>query len=135
MANALYDLGRESFLKGEISWNTDNIKAVLVDTALYTPNLATNQFLSDIPVGARVATSSNLTSKTTAAGVADADDVVFPSVSGATVEAVVLYQDTGTASTSRLIGYIDAATGLPVTPSGGNVTVVWDSGANRIFKL
>lgn len=135
MANALYDLGRESFLKGEISWNTNNIKAVLVDTGLYTPNLATNQFLSDIPVGARVSTSPNLTGKTTAAGVADADDVTFTAVTGATVEAVVLYQDTGTASTSRLIGYIDTATGLPVTPSGGDISVVWDSGANRIFKL
>ncbi len=135
MANALYDLGRESFLKGEISWNTNNIKAVLVDTGLYTPNLVTDQFLSSIAAGARVATSANLTGKTTAAGVADADDVTFTAVTGASIEAVVLYQDTGSPATSRLIGYIDTATGLPVTPSGGDITVVWDSGANRIFKL
>lgn len=135
MPNALYDLGRESFLKGEISWNTNNIKAVLVDTGLYTPNLLTDQFLSSIPAGARVATSANLANKTTAAGVADADDVTFTAVTGASIEAVVLYQDTGNATTSRLIGYIDTATGLPVTPSGGDITVVWDSGANRIFKL
>jgi phage tail sheath gpL-like len=135
VANALYDLGRESFLKGEISWNTNNIKAVLVDTGLYTPNLTTDQFLSAIAAGARVATSANLTGKTTAAGVADADDVTFTAVTGASIEAVVLYQDTGSATTSRLIGYIDTATGLPVTPSGGDITVVWDSGANRIFKL
>jgi hypothetical protein len=133
VANALYDLGRESFLKGEISWNTNNIKAVLVDTGLYTPNLTTDQFLSAIAAGARVATSANLTGKTTAAGVADADDVTFTAVTGASIEAVVLYQDTGSATTSRLIGYIDTATGLPVTPSGGDITVVWDSGANRIF--
>jgi hypothetical protein len=135
VANALYDLGRESFLKGEISWNTNNIKAVLVDTGLYTPNLVTDQFLSSIAAGARVATSANLTGKTTAAGVADADDVTFTAVTGASIEAVVLYQDTGSPATSRLIGYIDTATGLPVTPSGGDITVVWDSGANRIFKL
>ena len=135
MANALYDLGRESFLKGEISWNTNNIKAVLGDTGLYTPNLVTDQFLSSIAAGARVATSANLTGKTTAAGVADADDVTFTAVTGASIEAVVLYQDTGSPATSRLIGYIDTATGLPVTPSGGDITVVWDSGANRIFKL
>lgn len=135
MPNALYDLGRESFLKGEISWNTNNIKAVLVDTGLYTPNLLTDQFLSSIPAGARVATSANLTGKTTAAGVADADDVTFTAVTGASIEAVVLYQDTGSATTSRLIGYIDTAAGLPVTPSGGDITVVWDSGANRVFKL
>lgn len=135
MANALYDKGRESFLKGEISWDGDDIKAVLVDTNLYMVNLATDQFLSDIPVGARVATSGNFSTKTTTAGVADADDVTFPAVTGATVEAVVVYQDTGVAGTSRLVGYIDTATGLPATPGGGDITVVWSSGASKIFKL
>jgi hypothetical protein len=135
MANALYDNGRESFLRGEISWNTDDIKAILVDTALYTVNLDTDQFLDDIPGGAIVATSANLASKTTTDGVADAADVTFPTVSGATVEAVVLYQDTGVAATSRLIAYIDTATGLPVTPNGGDITVQWSAGANRIFRL
>lgn len=40
MANALYDLGRESFLKGEIAAHVDTIKAVLMRG--YTPNLATH---------------------------------------------------------------------------------------------
>jgi hypothetical protein len=135
MANALYDLGRESFLRGEISWNTDDIKAALIDTALYTVNLVTDQFLDDIPGGAIEATSANLASKTTTEGVADAADVTFTAVTGATVEAVVLYQDTGVASTSRLIAYIDTASGLPVTPNGGDITVQWAATANRIFKL
>ena len=136
MANALYDKGRESFLSdGTIQWTVDNIKAVLVDTALYTVNLATDQFLSDIAVGARVATSANLASKTATAGVADAADVTFSAVTGASVEAVVLYKDTGVAGTSRLITYIDTATNLPVTPNGGDITVQWDNGANKIFKL
>ena len=135
MANALYDKGRESFLKGEIAFATDNIKGVLVDTALYTVDLVNHQFLSDIPVGARVATSPNLAGKTTTTGIADATDLTFALVTGATVEAVALYQDTGVAATSRLIGFIDTATGLPATPSGGDITVVWDNGANRIFKL
>lgn len=135
MANALYDNGRESFLKGEISWSSDNIKAVLVDTATYTVNLATDQFLSDIPVGERVATSSNFATKTTAAGVADADDITFTAVTGDQSEALVIYQDTGVEGTSRLIAYIDTATGLPVTPNGGDISVTWDSGVNKIFKL
>lgn len=135
MANALYDNGRESFLKGEISWSSDNIKAVLVDTATYTVNLATDQFLSDIPAGERVATSANFTAKTTTAGVADAADVTFASVSGDQSEALVVYQDTGVEGTSRLIAYIDTATGLPVTPNGGDISVTWDSGFNKIFKL
>ena len=135
MANALYDKAREAFLGADIDWLADNIKAVLVDTGQYTVNLATHQYLSDIPAGARVATSGNLANKTATNGVADADDVVFTGVSGLTIEALVLYQDTGVAGSSRLIAYIDTATGLPATPGGGNITVTFDGGANKIFKL
>ncbi|MCI0430772.1 MAG: hypothetical protein L0210_09570 [Rhodospirillales bacterium] len=135
MANALYDKGREGFLDGSIDWDTNNIKAVLVDTAAYTVNLGTHDLLDDIPVGARIATSGNLASKTVTSGVADAADVTFTAVSGASVEAIVLYADSGAEATSRLIAYIDTATGLPLTPNGGDVTVAWDNGANKIFKL
>ena len=136
MANALYQLARESFLKGEISYNADNIKTVLVDVADYTVNLATDQFLSSIPIAARVAISANLASKTTVDGVADAADVTFSAVTGDPCEALVIYADTGTAGTSRLIAYIDTATsGFPVTPNGGDIVVTWDSGADKIFKL
>lgn len=136
MANALYDLGRESFLKGEISWSGDNIKVALVDSGVYTPNLATDQYLTDVTAGgAVIATSGNLASKTTAVGVADAADVTFASVTGAISEFLVIYQDTGTASSSRLIARIDTATGLPVTPNGGDIAIEWDSGSDKILKL
>ncbi len=135
MANALYDLGREAFLTGSIDWATDDIRAILVDTGTYTVDLATHAALDDIAAGARVAVSASLGTKTTTAGVADAADVTFSAVSGATVEAVVLYKHTGVESTSLLIAYIDTATGLPVTPNGGDISVTWDSGANKIFKL
>ena len=135
MANALYDLGREKFLTGSIGWAADDIKVVLVDTADYTVNLTTDEFLSDVPLAARVATSNNLASKTTTAGVADAADVTLTSVTGDESEALVIYQDTGAEGTSPLIAYIDTATGLPVTPNGSDVDITWDSGANKIFKL
>lgn len=138
MANVLYDLGRESFLKGEISWSGDTIAIALVDSALYTPNLATDQFLSDVVAGgAVIASFSGMTSKTTAAGVADAADVTFSAVTGAVSEYLVVYQDTTVAGTSRLIGLLDSAgvTGLPVTPNGGDIQITFDSGANKIFKL
>ncbi|HXJ56501.1 MAG TPA: hypothetical protein VNU68_07560 [Verrucomicrobiae bacterium] len=135
MANALYDKGRQAFLDGDIDWSADNIKVVLVDAADYTVNLTTDQYLSDVPSGGRVATSSNLGSKTSTAGVADAADVTLTAVTGDPSEALVIYKDTGVASTSPLIAYIDTATGLPVTPNGGDITIQWDSGANKIFKL
>ena len=135
MANALYDKGRQGFLEGSIDWDTDTIKVVLIDTADYTVNLATHQYLSDIPAAARVATSTALSGKTVTNGVADAADLTLSAVSGDPSEALVIYQDTGTEGTSRLIAYIDTATGLPVTPNGGDINVAWDNGSNKIFKL
>lgn len=135
MANALYTKYREKALQGQINWLADNIKVVLVDAADYTVNTATHEFLSDIPSAGRVATSANLSGKTATGGVADANDVTFPSVSGDISEALVIYKDTGTDTTSPLIAYIDTATGLAVTPNGGDITVIWPNDAGRIFSL
>ena len=148
MANALFDKGRESFLKGEIAWQTKTIDVILVKVGggagEYTVDLANHQFLEDVTVAARVALLSGnavedteLTTKTTAAGVAGADDAVFEEVTGDEIGAIVIYarESTNTETTSRLIAYIDDATGLPVTPNGGDITIEWDDGANKIFKL
>lgn len=136
MANALYDAGRAAFLGADIDWLVDNIKVSLVRG--YTANTATHDFLDDVTGagGTLVATSANLSSKTATAGVADAADVTYSLVTaGAACQHLVIYRDTGTPSTSALIGVIDTATGLPVTPNGGDITVQWDNGANKIFKL
>lgn len=136
MANAMYDAGRDAFLNGNIDWTTDDIRAILVDAADYTIDLANHNALDDIPVAARVAVSAaSLANKSSAAGVADADDVTFSSVTGDQCELLVLYLHTGVEATSLLICAIDTATGLPVTPGGGDITVTWDNGANKIFKL
>ena len=113
----------------------DDIKVVLVDSADYTLNLATHDFLDDIPAGARVATSGNLANKTTTLGVFDADDITIAGVTGDQFEYIIIYRDTGTAGTSQLIACIDTATGIPCTPNGGDITISWDSGANKIFAL
>lgn len=135
MASALYDKGRQAFLEGDIDWLNDTIKVVLVDTADYTVDLAAHDFLNDVPSAARVATSAALASKSAVNGIADAADVTFSSVSGDQAEVLILFKDTGTESTSPLIAYIDTATSLPVTPDGNDITVQWDNGANKIFKL
>jgi len=135
MPNALYDNARRRFLEANINWLTENIRAVLVDSGTYTVNLAAHQFLSDIGTSARVATSGVFTNKATTGGAADADDVTFQSVTGPSVEAIVLYADRTDPAASPLIAWIDTATGLPITPNGGDIIVVWDNGPNRIFRL
>jgi len=139
MANALYDKSRNKFLKGEISWKSggDTFRAYLVDIqggTGYTVNLATDEFLSAIPAGALVSYIALAPTDPTA-GVADAADVTFLAVTGAQSEAIVIVKWVTQASDSPLIAYIDSATGLPVTPNGGDIQVVWDNGANKIFKL
>ena len=76
-----------------------------------------------------------LTAKATTGGAADAADVTFTSVSGASIEAIVLYVDSGSEATSALIAYIDTATGLPITPNGGDIIVTWDKIFNEINNL
>jgi len=56
--------------------------------------------------GALVGAKVNLTGPTVTAGVADANDTTFTSVSGATVEAIAVFKDTGTPSTSRMSALI-----------------------------
>ena len=136
MANALYDHGRNEFLEGDLDWTSHDIRMVLMDADDHTTNQATDDNLDDIASAARVAImTATMQHKTAAAGVADADDVTFDAVTGDVSEELVIFYHTGTESTSTLIVNIDTATGLPVTPNGGDITVQWDSGSNKIFKL
>ena len=135
MANTLYDSARQGFLEAQINWLTDTMKVLLVDAGAYTPNTQTHLFLADIPVSSRIAGPVTLTSKTTTGGAADAADCTFTSVSGASIEMIIIYKDTGTEATSPLLAMIDTATGLPITPNGGDIIVTWDNGVNKIFRV
>lgn len=135
MASVVYKSAKQKFLSAGLDLTSLNLKTVLVDTGTYTFSAA-HDFLDDVAGGARIATSGNLASKTVTDGVFDAADVTFTAVTGATVEAIVIYNDTGTAATSDLIAYIDTASaGLPFTPNGGDCLVSWDNGASKIFAL
>ena len=136
MANALYDAGRQGFLAGEIDWDANDVRACLVRGYTFS---AAHDYRNDVTGagGEIVASSTAMTGKSTTGGVADASDVVFSSVAaGDPITSVIIYTEgSGTDATRRLIAYIDTGTGLPVTPNGANITIVWDSGANKIFKL
>lgn len=135
MTASLYGKGREGFLGGDIDWDADIIKVVAIDTANYSVSINADEFLADIPAAARVSISDALTSKTKALGVAGAANVVFQEVTGADIEAIALYQDTGDEATSRLIAYNDESADLPITPNSGDINLNWDAGVNKIFKL
>lgn len=134
MANALYGKGKEKILAGAINFGSDTIKAALVSSA-YSPNLATDEYFSTVSANV-LNTPQALASKTTTLGVVDAADVTYTAVtSGATAKAVVLYKDTGLAGSSPLLAYIDTITGFPLATNGGDIQIVWDAGAYKIFSI
>ena len=138
MASEMYGLAKQSLLSQSpsIDFDTDTIKVALVGAG-YSRNTATNGDQYYTALGTNVVgTPQALTSKTLTGGTFDAADVTFTAVTGAQVTQLVLYQDTGTASNSPLIAVIDSAsTGLPITPNGGDITVSFDNGTNKIFRL
>lgn len=132
MASAIYPIAKKAFLDADIDLLVDTIRAVLIDTGTYTYSAA-HDFYNDLS-GVVGTESGALASKTTTAGAFDAADITFTAVTGATVEAIVLFQDTGNVATDRLIAYVDSASsGLPVTPNGGDITITWH--ASGIFSL
>lgn len=136
MANGLYVKGKERLLgvATQINLSTDTIKIAMV-TASYGGNLTTDEFYSSV-VGFVVGTPATLASKQLTGGAFDAADVTFSAVSGgSTVSKLVIYKDTGSNSTSPLIALFDIGAGLPITTNGGDITISFDNGTNKIFKI
>lgn len=142
MANALFVSFRNGILGSHstrVDLDADTISPMFVDHADDTPVAATDDFLNDIISAARVpalASVPSLGSKTigtVAAGVFDAADTTFTTLSGDQSESLILFKNTGTDTTCDLIAFWDTATGLPLTPNGGDVTVQWNG--SGIFQV
>jgi len=147
MATSFYGKGRNAFAFGDVIWKASGgstIKMTLIDTANYTigANIDVHQYmnLDTVLAAAKIATVT-LSLIDGALGVLDAVDAAFTSVSGASVEAIIIWKDGGGGGTSQsgttdlLLIYIDNASGLPVTPNGLDINYVFDNGANKIAKL
>lgn len=139
MANRFYNSFRNGLLNLVTSIDFDDagttIKAALIDEGTYTYNAA-HDFFDD--VSGVIGTPQTIGTKTVGTlgvGIFDGTDVTFTAVTGASVESILLYKDTGSAATSPLIAIIDQVTsGLPVTPNGGDITIQWDN-TNGILKI
>ncbi len=139
MASGVYDKGREAFLNGEIGFNNNTIKCMMLSNA-HTLDLSGDEFLANVDAEQfNSEAAQTISSKTVTAGVADGGNITFTDVEASgsyQVGYLAIYQDSGDNTTSPLICIIDSdATGLPVTPNGGSITVEWDDGSNKIFKL
>lgn len=137
MANAWYASFRNGILGSystPVDLDADTIKFAAIDHADVTPDVATHDFLDDLSAGVVDALSAALASKTIGSvgtGVFDAADLepAWAAMTGDQFESLSALKDTATASTSPLIAYWDTGvTGLPFTPSGGDVNLVFASG-------
>lgn len=136
MASFLYDIFRIN-IEGEdthafVDLDDDVLGMFFVDEATDTPSQSADQDVADRTAGAQVpsfATAPNLANTVSAidsnVGKFDADDLTFTALTGAASASIDLFKDTGTDTTSVMIANFDDYTGLPLTPSGGNVTIVF----------
>jgi hypothetical protein len=133
VANSLFNKGRQKFLVGGIDWDTDDIRCMLVlDT--YVVDL-TDEFITDLGAVDN-GRSAALAGASGTDGIADATDTSLVATAATLSGKIVFFKHTGADATASLIGVVDTATGLPFTPAaGGTVNLVFDSGANKIFKL
>lgn len=147
MANGFFAKGMKHFAQGDIIWKLSGgstIKTALIDTADVTVDasaLTTMEFLNPAfgnPPAAGTGyeeVSAGMTLVDAADdGICDASDVTFTGTTGDQCEGILVYKDTGVTTTSPVLFWWDTASGLPVT-LGGDVTVAWDNGANKIAKI
>ena len=133
MANVFYNNGKKNLLNGTIDLDTNTIKIMLV-TSSYTPNADSHDFKDDITNevsgtgytagGATLAGCAVTADTTNDRGKFDANDVVW-STATITARGAVIYKDTGTASTSPIIGYIDFTTDK--TATAGDFTIQFNA--------
>jgi hypothetical protein len=135
--NHLYPAFAEALLSRPANSDISSLPLMAVFvTGAYT-YAAGHDFLDDVPSGQRTGTPQEVDNLTFVDGVVDGDDVTFPGTPGITGGvALVLYLDTGSAGTSRLVAIKRQAQGLP----GGGLTttadqeVRWNSSLG-VFRL
>lgn len=139
MANAIYPLWKDALMNASsesalTGTGNTGLWVALVDTGTYTYN-ASHQFYSSLTGVA--GSDIEITSVTKVSGTVDGADVTMLAVANGSVncEALVLYRKNAGANTTwRLVAYLDTGvTGLPITPNGSNINIVWN--ASGIFTL
>lgn len=134
MASKLYGNFLLKALNKEVDFDSDTIKVALL-TSSYTPDQDAHDYFNDVSTyevtgtgytagGITLASKTATYDSGTNVIVLDAADVTWSS-STITARYAVVYDSTGTSSTSALIGYVDF--GSDQSSTNGNFTITWDS--------
>lgn len=142
MSNFIYSQAKTQMMSGNATFNlaSGNVYVALANST-YVPNANTDQFFSSANSGL-VTTPVKLTSVTVANAMLTAANTTFSAVSAAngTVTRAIIYISNGASwnssnTTAPLIASIDSATGLPVTPNGGDINLAWQTSSPGILTL
>jgi hypothetical protein len=138
MANFLSDpyrnslLGKTTDYSARVDLDTDTIKCGFQDEGTATP-AAANVFITSfssglVPAFASCVTLASPTIGVVGAGVFDAADTTFTALTGASVEGIVVFKNVTVVGDSPFLWYYNTGiTGIPFTPSGGDVTIQWNA--------
>ena len=140
MASAIYNEYKKDITT--FSWSAATVKVMLVDST-YTLDIDAHSFKSDIDAltvevsgtgytagGASLANKSVTRDDVNDWSRYDGDDITWAS-STITARGAVIYYDTGTASTSTLIAYVDFVTDK--SSSSGDFIIQWHT--DGVFRL
>lgn len=134
MPSKLYGNFLLKALNKEVDFDSDTIKVALLSSS-YTPDQDAHDYFNDVSsfevtgtgytsggntLGSKTATYDSATNVI----VLDAADTTWSS-STITARYAVIYDSTGTSSTSALIGYVDF--GSDQSSTNGNFTITWDA--------
>lgn len=120
MANAIVNTAKKKLLDGDIDLVNDTLKLMLL-TSSHTPDIDAEEYIDDVSAnevsasgtysagGGTLGTKSVTVDDTNNRAYFDAADVSFTSAT-ITARYAYLYKDTGTPSTSPIIGYYDYGT-------------------------
>ena len=133
MTSTLYNIFKSEVMKGAFDLINDTIKVALL-TSTYTPDIDTHENYDDLTnevsesgtgytAGGKTIINPAVTVDITDdKGVFDGDDLTWAD-SSITARYAVIYKDTGVASTSKLIGYIDF--GADEISDSGDFVIQW----------
>lgn len=143
------DRTKTELFRANLDFANDIIKvALLKETTEYSPDEAAHEFVDDVLDGGTTGAEfddTNYSRKTLGSlsvtedntdheGVWDAGDITWNNLGGSqTIEAVLIYKQVGgddnTPADDPILRVLDDSeeSDLPLTTSGGNVTIQWDS--------
>ena len=134
--NFIYGKAKEALLNGQFNVSSDTLKVLLV-TQSYVPNQNVDQFVSNISNSHIKVRTGALSGVTSTLGVLDASNLTYSNYDGTSFHALVIYKDTGSDNTSRLLAYIDSANGIPFLGINEttDITINWSNGSSKIISL